>query len=198
MIQDGWRHSLASNSISEQLLFTRDLPGISDQHRLDLSENIPEALASSAFMKSEYGSARQRRSYELFEIGAHLPLGSESDSRRRQDRATGFGEIGADFGPIFESDLRRILDRSRKDPWDRLRIHEGGTLPIMNHDPLYAISGERPQSSSDYYTTAANVIRDLSDTQEVGIKLGAAILTDSAHSTFPLQQSFFSPKSLVA
>lgn len=142
MIQDAWRHSLASNSISEQLLFTRDRPGISDQqHRLDVSENIPEALALSAFMKSEYGSARQRRSYELFEIGAHLP---ESDSRRRQDRATGFGEIGADFGPIFESDLRRILDRSRKDPWDPLRIHEGGTLPIMNHDPLSVISGEKP------------------------------------------------------
>lgn len=69
---------------------------------------------------------------------------------------------------------------------------------LFTHDPLYAISGERPQSSSDYYTTAANLIRDLSDTQEVGIKLGAAILTDSAHSTFPLQQSLFSPKSLVA
>lgn len=37
----------------------------------------------------------------------------------------------------------------------------------MNYDPLYAISGERPQSSSDYYITAANIIRDLSDTQEV-------------------------------
>ncbi len=66
-------------------------------------------------------------------------------------------------------------------------------LPIMNHDPLHALRRENKEGSSDHYSTAANDNRNLADTQEDEIRLGSAIVTDSAQSSNLLLQ----PKSFL-
>ena len=66
-------------------------------------------------------------------------------------------------------------------------------IPIINHDPLHALRKEIKEGSSDHYSTAANDNRNVADTQEDGIRLDSAIVTDSAHSSNLLLQ----PKSFL-
>lgn len=206
LVEDAWRRTLVSYSISERQSFTWDLDATRDlQHRLEISEESPEVLATSALMASTYGSRQnvlrppkpsnystvQDKGLEPGFLALSLVKSPKIFHERtcpsvRQQRSCDLLEFGADVPPCFCPNLRRLQDGSGQDPWDPLRIYEGETLSIMNHNPRLASSSEKKQSTNHYCSTAANEVRDFADGQEVGSTLGTALIMDSAYRSFLL------------
>lgn len=162
LVEDAWRRTLVSYDISEQHLFAWDLDATSDlQHRLEISEETPEALALAALMASTYGSRHTvSRSPILWDhstvqgkdfgpglLGLSLVSSPKSSHERtypsaRQKRSSDLLDVGADVPPGFCPNSRILQDGSEQDPWDPLRIYEGETLLIMNHEPRLASSSK--------------------------------------------------------
>ena len=218
LVQDVWRRIMAKYSCSPHLPLTWNKTAASSlQHRLERSEETPEALATAALMTSVHGS----RQHELISpvikhdgTAQGMDFGSESLALRpthsqkalgdltcdipHQSRFYDLSEFGEEVTSVFCSELRGLQDGSGQDPWDPLRIHEGETLPIMNHDPHYATPGGIRQADSGRCIAGSNEIHDFADSQEAGVALGTAMLTDLPHSSFPLQTSSFPSSTFIA
>ena len=206
LVREAWQRILAANSLSEQLSFTwGKIVGSGVQHRLETSEEAPEALAMAALTTSENGS----RQLELIppitkhhDTAQRLSFGLEPLAVRLKQFPESFDDTKCNspsqprshdhLASVSCSERQSLQDGSEQDPWDPLRIHEGKTLPIMNHDANYGAPGSIHQGDMDYHSAETTRIQSLAEVQASGVVSGTAMLTDSARRSFLSQTSSFS------
>ncbi len=211
-VKDVWQRTLASYSISEQLLFTWNLSEIGDlQLRLELSEDSPEDLVVLALTSSKYDS----KQHDMIS-----PLHQDNNVCRNMDDDPGVSGLRFEYYPSTLDDAFddeawhsarqqgsyelqkpgadaswRLEDESREDPWDPFSIHEKELFCIRNHDPLFAITGEGHHHGSKCYDSAAEHNSRSVDTQRVGIELR---VTEEALCNLPLQANTLLPNGPTA
>ena len=209
LVREAWQRILASKFLSEQLSFTWEKTARSGlQHLLETSVEAPEALAMAALTTSVNGS---RHTELIPSITKHhdpaqrLDFGLEPLAVRFKQLPEKLDEAKCNFpsqsmshdhlASVSSSELRGLQISSEQDPWDPLRLYEGKTLPIMNHDARHGAPGSIQQGDRDYHSAKTRKIQSLAESQEAGVASGTAMLTDSARSSFLLQTSSFSPSN---
>ena len=184
LVREAWQRILALNSLSEQLSFTWEKTvGSGLQHRLETSEEAPEALAMAALTTSVNGSR------QLILIP---PIAKHHDTAQRL-------ENGLEPLAVRLKQFPENYDGTKCNLPSQPRSHDHlasvKALSIMNHDARHGAPGSVQEGDMDYHSAETRRIQSLAESQEAGVGSGTAMLTDSARSSFLLGTNSFSPSN---